>query len=475
MAFRQELGEFVNFSKEQFKSKNESDKLSFFYPGKNVKIKIEEDVEISYHHLTQSNTPVKVEDFKIGLSLTENIKQEYEECDPVSDNIGAIDLINSYSTNISRESIYKAKSDASRILPQDIKVEIKQEHEQCDYFVDKLELIHPSDNYSRENIGIPKSDASQISLQGIKVEIKEEYEHSDFVLDTASNIHTTHLNTEVKLEDFVELESNKSRKIKIKTVNRRKKLQDYSHFTKKWLSRLKLTRNKNEIHSCSFCGKTCMKSSILMSHYKVSHFTKKVMQKKQTAIKPSILYDLLKKENDQILIKESSYADHYTFDESEKSYSCTLCPQKFVDTSELKSHFGLHTEQKLFDCTVCYNKFNSSKNLATHLFVNSREKPYTCEICLSQFSTNCYLLVHTRLHAMQKPHKCQVCLKQFTQIDQLLYHQIEHTVDKPLNVNFVEKGLKKKIKWNNTKELSTLVSDLISVTCVLRHLLGLTT
>ncbi|XP_050507755.1 zinc finger protein 345-like isoform X3 [Diabrotica virgifera virgifera] len=457
MAFLHKLGEFLNFSEEQCKSKNESDKICSFYAMKNVKIKIEEDAEISYRRLTQL-TPVKVEDCKIELSETENvdkvksdsseippedtnieIKQENEEFDPDLDNIAATDPINSYSTNTTRESIYKSKSNAPQILPQDIKVAIKQEREDCDFFVDKMRLTHINNSYSTnylsENIGIPKSGASQIAPQGIKVEIKQEHEESEFVLDSVSNTHNTHLNSEVKLEDFVKLEINSNlRKRKIKAVNRRKKLTDYSTFTKKWLSWLTSTRNKNKIHSCSFCGKTCIKPSILMSHCKVSHFAKKVIRTKQTKIKSSsILHDLVKKKNDE---NGSSYEDHYTFDESKKEYvRCTLCPKK------PKSHFIFHTDQKLFECTTIQKKLNKSGNLTTHVPVESTKNPYTCKVGLEQLSKNRYLLG-------QKSYKCHVCSKEFTQNDHFRCHQLEHSV-KPFECELCGKKFKKEYQMTH--------------------------
>uniref|UniRef100_A0A6P7H9P1 Zinc finger protein 271-like n=1 Tax=Diabrotica virgifera virgifera TaxID=50390 RepID=A0A6P7H9P1_DIAVI len=456
MAFLHKLGEFLNFSEEQCKSKSESDKICSFYAMKKVKIKIEEDAEISYRHLAQL-TPVKVEDCKIELSETENtdrvksnssvmppedtsleIKQEYKEFDPDLDNIASTDPINSYSTNTTRESIYKFKSNAPQTLPQDIKVAIKQEREDCDFFVDKMRLTHINNSYSTnylsENIGIPKSGASQIAPQGIKVEIKQEHEESEFVLDSASNRHNTHLNSEVKLEDFVKLEINSNlRKRKIKAVNRRKKLTDYSTFTKKWLSWLTSTRNKNKIHSCSFCGKTCIKPLILISHYKVSHFAKKVIRTKQTKIKSSsMLHDLVKKKNDE----RSSYEDHYTFDESKKEYvRCTLCPKK------AKSHFSFHTDQKLFECTTMQKKLNKSGNLTTHVPVESTKNPYTCKVGLEQLSKNRYLLG-------QKSYKCHVCSKEFTQIDHFRCHQLEHSV-KPFECELCGKKFKKEYQMTH--------------------------
>ncbi|XP_050507780.1 zinc finger protein 726-like [Diabrotica virgifera virgifera] len=361
------------FSKEQCESKNKmgKDNISLIDGITDVKIKIEEDMEIPYNYSMQLNTSVNSEDFKIGHT----------------------------------ESSDQVKSESP---------EIKQEYKEAGFALDKIKYVDPSNN---------QSDGFRITKESIKVEIKQEYEQCDLFPEEL-NIHNAHLNSEVKLEDFVKLE--KLPKRKIKPTNRRKKLKDYSYFTRKWCSWLNLRKNRNRIHSCSLCGQTCIKPSILMFHYKVYHCTKKETQKKTQNKSSSMLHGLVKKENDQMLTNGSSYEGNYIFDTSEKPNSEEVNLKNFINTNQLNSYFS--NGKKVFECHVCFKSFLRISHLTRHQRVHSEQKPFQCEICGSRFKKEDQMTMHQKVtHLGIRRYKCLVCLKQFAYPSTLKEHMLLHT------------------------------------------------
>ena len=116
-----------------------------------------------------------------------------------------------------------------------------------------------------------------------------------------------------------------------------------------------------------------------------------------------------------------------------KSFSCTLCDNKFTTKQYLKIHEKVkHGDgEKSFLCTQCDKMFITLSELKKHEFLHSGERPFECKVCQKTFTFKQTLERHEMIHTGEKPYKCSKCDKRFTQPGQLKRHELLHTGEKP--------------------------------------------
>uniref|UniRef100_A0A0K8RGQ2 C2H2-type domain-containing protein n=1 Tax=Ixodes ricinus TaxID=34613 RepID=A0A0K8RGQ2_IXORI len=93
---------------------------------------------------------------------------------------------------------------------------------------------------------------------------------------------------------------------------------------------------------------------------------------------------------------------------SNKLFKCKLCPQAFVQNSDLRRHNQTHTGEKPFKCKLCPKAFAQNSYLRDHYQRHTGEKPFKCKLCPKAFALNLYLRRHNQTHTGEKPFKCKL-------------------------------------------------------------------
>uniref|UniRef100_UPI00398F5FCB gastrula zinc finger protein XlCGF17.1-like n=1 Tax=Pristiophorus japonicus TaxID=55135 RepID=UPI00398F5FCB len=88
--------------------------------------------------------------------------------------------------------------------------------------------------------------------------------------------------------------------------------------------------------------------------------------------------------------------------------------------ARLEKHQRSHTAKRLFTCSVCGDRFTQSSHLMGHQRIHTRERPYTCTVCEEGFTCFSNLLTHQRVHSGKRPVTCSVCEEGFARSSHLL-------------------------------------------------------
>ncbi|XP_052121605.1 zinc finger protein 227-like [Frankliniella occidentalis] len=128
-----------------------------------------------------------------------------------------------------------------------------------------------------------------------------------------------------------------------------------------------------------------------------------------------------------------SLLSHHRTHTGEKPFECTLCSQKFSQSSALRIHMRIHTGEKPFKCTLCFKDFRRLGNLKDHMGVHTGEKPLECTLCSKKFRLPYTLRAHLRIHSQAgvEQYECKVCHKKFPRSDYLWNHLRTHSREKP--------------------------------------------
>ena len=73
-------------------------------------------------------------------------------------------------------------------------------------------------------------------------------------------------------------------------------------------------------------------------------------------------------------------------------HECSICSERFNESSDLKEHMSTHAGEKPHECKVCYKRFSQSPSLKTHTLTHIGEKPHVFEVCFTRFSSRNIIL-----------------------------------------------------------------------------------
>uniref|UniRef100_A0A8C5WDR9 C2H2-type domain-containing protein n=1 Tax=Leptobrachium leishanense TaxID=445787 RepID=A0A8C5WDR9_9ANUR len=181
---------------------------------------------------------------------------------------------------------------------------------------------------------------------------------------------------------------------------------------------------REELFSCSECGKQYNRRSSLITHMKL-----------HTGVKP---YKCT--ECGECFVRATQLTSHKWTHSGEKPFKCNECKKYFTLKQDLIRHQRNHLGEKPYKCTDCGECFSWAKTLALHKRSHTGKKPYRCLECGKGFTRATNLTIHKRIHTGEKPYKCNECGKHFNQIAGLVAHTRLHTGEKPYVCNECGKG-----------------------------------
>lgn len=179
--------------------------------------------------------------------------------------------------------------------------------------------------------------------------------------------------------------------------------------------------------SCKDCSVSFNTYDSFSSHYKKNHDSKGILecctelfQNKSTALRHANSH--LNPEKLACTQCEKSFKDKQILSihmlthlpDSEKSYECQYCFERFAKAHMLKKHMLKHPDEKEYKCDECNKIVKSKSALASHKkVVHDRAYEQMCHICARIFSTRSSLEYHYKsfhqVYRIDETVECQVC------------------------------------------------------------------
>ena len=96
-------------------------------------------------------------------------------------------------------------------------------------------------------------------------------------------------------------------------------------------------------------------------------------------------------------------------DESDQSFKCKVCSEKFAVKSELNAHVRSHPKN-VYQCEYCPRTFSKKFAFDQHTRTHTGEKPFPCTICPKRLATKVSLDLHLKTHEenRERPFPCQI-------------------------------------------------------------------
>lgn len=101
---------------------------------------------------------------------------------------------------------------------------------------------------------------------------------------------------------------------------------------------------------------------------------------------------------------------------TEESYQCSKCPEKFGLKSQLNNHVAAsHAGIKMFQCDYCPKTCTTKQLITNHINGNHlNKKPFKCDVCAKTFVSKQNMTAHRdRIHMKKRPFKCKNCAKEY--------------------------------------------------------------
>ncbi|XP_028163010.1 zinc finger protein 26-like [Ostrinia furnacalis] len=129
----------------------------------------------------------------------------------------------------------------------------------------------------------------------------------------------------------------------------------------------------------------------------------------------------------QTFLDSSEFDEHNRLVHAKtKPHQCSICAKRFTQQGGLQQHMRMHTGIRPFACTFCPKAFTQKAGLDQHLRTHTKIKPFKCVICNKCFSQSVHLRQHMRTHTNIQPFECSVCGRRFKQSSHLNFHMRSH-------------------------------------------------
>ena len=117
---------------------------------------------------------------------------------------------------------------------------------------------------------------------------------------------------------------------------------------------------------------------------------------------------------------------------TEASFSCDVCPSKFLQVTKLLQHID-STEHIGLNCGICHTQTKTEAEMLNHLDNCHRTpgRPFNCQLCDTTFRSNRELGLHILKHSDNHPFICTICQKGFKWKQVLKMHMLTHSSDEP--------------------------------------------
>ena len=110
---------------------------------------------------------------------------------------------------------------------------------------------------------------------------------------------------------------------------------------------------------------------------------------------------------------------------TEASFSCDVCPSKFLQVTKLLQHID-NTEHIGLNCGICHTQTKTEAEMLNHLDNCHRTpgRPFNCQLCDTTFRSNRELGLHILKHSDNHPFICTICQKGFKWKQVLKMHML---------------------------------------------------
>ncbi|XP_060802491.1 zinc finger protein 470 isoform X2 [Amyelois transitella] len=180
---------------------------------------------------------------------------------------------------------------------------------------------------------------------------------------------------------------------------------------------------------CQYCGKEYKELNSMRRHVQVSHAGRRIVC--------PVCNKKLK----------GHLSEHMRVHEKERPHECTICGQRFTQSTQLNVHRRSHTGDRPYECRICSHRFSHSNALMLHIRRHTGEKPFPCAMCPLTFSQLPHMKAHMRnIHGKDSAYKCAKCGQFFKLKANLGIHS------KVCNVGSKEPPLGKKTESSGNNE-----------------------
>ncbi|KAI1303113.1 Zinc finger protein [Halotydeus destructor] len=139
-------------------------------------------------------------------------------------------------------------------------------------------------------------------------------------------------------------------------------------------------------------------------------------------------------------------------EKTERTFSCELCPKRFLSKQELIQHGVSHSVDKAFSCKQCGKAFTCQRYLEKHVKTHIGLKKYKCDHCDREFADKTGFTAHVRAHLGERPYACDMCEKSYTIKAHLTSHKLSHSDDRPFECKECGKTFKSRSNLRTHKD-----------------------
>ena len=197
---------------------------------------------------------------------------------------------------------------------------------------------------------------------------------------------------------------------------------------------------RNEIYTCSTCGKKFRYKAKMLLHMK-RHKAYSCTQCNQQFWLISELnkhvgdvHCDIELKNYSVAIEETNSGNKSSVENVFMPQNCRLCEKVLNDFSQVKLHLHKHKVNGRFQCLFCNSVIKATNDMAKHMrrFHMLHTEVYTCNICGKTFRRKSEMIIHIKRHKETKSYSCSQCSRKFAVSYDLTQHiRNVHGEEKP--------------------------------------------